>query len=411
MKTIDRKKRLQILFSLAGLAACSLGLIMNVSGIFFNPIAEELNVGIGAVSITSTLTTLSTGFTAVYALKSIQKVSLRKVLILSVAVTILSTFLMAFCKNIWLLYFLSLIRGISSCFFNTPVITSIIGKWFISSRGTFSGIIMAFSGLSGALMSPFLNNIIQHYDYRVALVTCSVMMLIVSLPGILFLHYSPEEEGYLPYQKETNEGSKTEGEDFIGFKSNSSVFVTVLLVSFVCQAICSFCQHLSGYGESIGHDSSIGSLMISMAMIGNIMGKFMIGMLSDLIGALRSGFVLILIFMSGSLFLLVGNNLFWLLAGSLLLGTSYASAVMLSNVAFAVYGSKQYNDAYALITIVINIAGAFSVALIGYAYDFCGSYRFVLAVIICISVIALLAIVWIKRKVDRYALQNKTLIS
>ena len=66
MKTVDFRKKLGILLSCAGLAVCSLGLIINVNGVFFKPISEALGVGRGAVSLTSTLTTLATGFASVY---------------------------------------------------------------------------------------------------------------------------------------------------------------------------------------------------------------------------------------------------------------------------------------------------------------------------------------------------------
>ncbi|MCR4634455.1 MAG: MFS transporter, partial [Erysipelotrichaceae bacterium] len=363
MKTVDFKKKLEILLSCAGLAVCSLGLIINVNGVFFKPISEALGVGRGAISLTSTLTTLATGFASVYALKIVNRSGLKKVLIISVLITVLSTAGIAFSKNLMIIYLLSVIRGIASCFFNTPVVTMIIGNWFITGRGTYSGIVMAFSGLGGAVMSPVLSRIIEKYDYRISLLFSVLMMILVCLPALFFLKASPEEAGYRPYLKEEeNEIRKKQSYEIV-FRKDSLDFFLLMIIAFLCQATCSIAQHLSGYGESLGYLSSQGAFMISVAMIGNISGKFLVGFLSDRIGELKSGLVLVSSFALGLILLFLHNGYLMLLIGSLLLGFSYACAVMLSNVTFAVYGNVQYGDAYGLLTLIINIGGALSVAL------------------------------------------------
>jgi len=353
MKIVDKRKKLELLVSCAGMAICSLGLILNVNGVFFKPIADTLEIGRGAVSITSTLTTLATGFASVWAIQIVKKKSLRKVLIISLAITILSTIGIAFSRNVFTLYLFSLIRGISSCFFNTPIVTAILGNWFHSSRGTYSGMVMAFSGIAGAVMSPVLSRIIEQSNYTIALLVCSLIMLVVSLPAIIFLHFSPEEEGYLPYKDKETEKQKNVSYE-IEYKRNSSLFITLMIIAFLCQTICSLAQHLSGYGESLGFSISQGSWMISMSMIGNIGGKFLTGYLSDRVGEIKAGIILAAGFCFGLLLLGIGSSYYVLLAGSLLLGMSYSSAVMLSNVSFAIYGNRQYGDAYAFLTVVIK---------------------------------------------------------
>ncbi len=398
---VDFKKKLEILLSCAGLAVCSLGLIINVNGVFFRPICEALDVGRGAISLTSTLTTLATGFASVYALKIVNRSGLKKILIISVLVTVLSTVGIAFSKSLMIIYLLSIIRGIASCFFNTPVVTMIIGNWFITGRGTYSGIVMAFSGLGGAVMSPVLSGIIEKYDYRISLLFSALMMILVCLPALFFLKVSPKEAGYRPYLKEEeNEIRKKQSYEIV-FRKDSLDFLLLMAVAFLCQATCSIAQHLSGYGESLGFGSSQGAFLISMAMIGNISGKFLVGFLSDRIGELKSGLVLVSSFALGLILLFLHNGYLMLLIGSLLLGFSYACAVMLSNVTFAVYGNVQYGDAYGLLTLIINIGGALSVALVGYAYDFFHSYRLILISGIVMCIIVILCFIILERRLKK----------
>ena len=399
MKTIDLKKKLEVLISCAGLAICSLGLIINVNGVFFKPLAKALGVGIGTVSITSTLTTLATGLASVYALKIIKIKDFRRVLLLSLSITVASTIGIALCKDLFTVYVLSIIRGIASCFFNTPVVTMIIGNWFISKRGTYSGVVMAFSGFGGALMSPILSNIIERADYRVAMLVCAAAMVLVSLPALFLLKASPQEEGYLPFDDGRQETERKTGSGQQNYSIGSHLFIRLMVVAFLCQSICSIAQHLSGYGESLGLSSSQGAFMISVAMIGNISGKFLVGFMADRIGEIRSGIVLVSGFLFGLLLLVFGKSYILLLIGSLFLGTSYASAVMLSNVTFAIYGNRQYGDAYAMLTLIINIGGAIAVALIGYAYDLSGSYKAILLTAILMCLIVLVSFLKIKKEV------------
>ena len=401
MKTVDFRKKLGILLSCAGLAVCSLGLIINVNGVFFKPISEALGVGRGAVSLTSTLTTLATGFASVYALKIVNRYDLKKILIISVLITVLSTVGIAFSENLLVIYLLSIIRGIASCFFNTPVVTMIIGNWFITGRGTYSGVVMAFSGLGGAVMSPVLSRIIERYDYRISLLFDALLMILVCLPALFFLKASPEEEGYRPYLKGEHSEKQEKRSYGIVFRKDSLVFLLLMTIAFLCQATCSIAQHFSGYGESLGFQSSQGAFMISMAMIGNISGKFLVGLLADRIGELRSGLVLVSSFALGLILLFLSKGYLMLLIGSLLLGFSYACAVMLSNVTFAVYGNSQYSNAYGLLTLIINIGGALSVALVGYAYDFFHSYRLILISGIVMCIIVILCFIILERKLKK----------
>ncbi|MBR0420771.1 MAG: MFS transporter [Erysipelotrichaceae bacterium] len=403
MKNIDRKKRIQVIVSCAGLAASSLGLIINVFGVFFTPLSSALHSGRGTISLASTLTSLFLGFASALTVKTVQEKPLQKVLLLSVTITCLSTIGLAYSKNLLFLYVFSILRGFCASFFTTHVVAFIISRWFISDRGTITGLVMAFSGIAGALMSPILNQIIDLYGYRFALILSAVLIFLFSLPAILTLSSSPEKEGYLPYErKEKQKDGKDGSFKQIEFSRNSSVFISLMIVSFIIQFLCSICQHLSGYGQSLGFSSAQGAMMISAAMIGNISGKFLSGILSDRIGAVKACIVLLIGFLTG-LFILMNfqKEYLLMLVGSLLLGMSYAGAISLSNVCFSLYDSRDYGSAYSTLTIIINTSGAIAVSLIGYAYDVFSSYQPILILCLGMGIIALLCMIYINRKTSK----------
>ena len=157
---------------------------------------------------------------------------------------------------------------------------------------------------------------------------------------------------------------------------------------------------MSGYAESVGESSIVGAVMISAAMMGNITAKFLVGVLSDCIGAVKSAFVLIGAFTIGiSLLCLFQNLEFMLLGGSFVLGTSYACALMLSNITFEIYGTKQYGEAFSILTIILNIGGSIAIAIVGYGYDIFGTYSVIMCSGIVMSVLSVLLLFKISKKI------------
>lgn len=392
-----------VLFSCGGLAASALGLITNVNGIFFKAVSEALGVGRGSVSLAATLTALTTGFLGPASVKTIKAYKLRWVMIISALVTVLSTAALAFVKEIWLFDMLSIVRGGASAFFGIPVVTFLMGNWFVRRRGMLTGVVMSVSGIVGAFMSPVLGFVIERNGYQSAYLICAVLMLLFCLPAMLFLYLDPEEIGLEPYgMDEQGGGQRAEGEKSVyPFRKLSVIYLSLLLTAFLCQSVCSIAQHLAGYAESTGHGSMVGAMMISAAMIGNITAKFGVGTLSDLLGEFKSAFILIGTFLTGMLLLIFcPGQEFMLYIGSCLFGATYACAIMLSNVTFAIYGTGQYGEAYSFLAVILNLGGALAIAAVGYVYDFFQSYNVILwsGLIMILVSLALLIIIQYKMK-------------
>lgn len=406
MKKMDLFQIIKIVISCAGMSACSLGLITNVSGVFFTELANSLHVGQGAVSVGVTLTTITVGIASVFAVKIVNKYAIRPILILSTIITALSTLAMGYASNIWIYYILSILRGISSTFMNTPVITLIIGNWFISKRGVVSGLVMSFSGIAGALISPMLSKVIVNYGYQKAYIITSVLMILVSIPSIVYLENSPEKINYFPYVTEKiNKNTDNHSYNLV-YNKKSLLYVAICIIAFMCQSICSFAQHLSGYGQNAGLSIDKATILISMAMIGNIGGKFIVGLLSDAIGEIKSGIAILSTFTCGLIILYsLKANYIAMAIGALMLGFSYACAIMFSNIIFALYGKEKYGDAYSFLTIIINVASAVSVALIGYGYDLFNEYEPIILIFITMGIISIIGLLVIKKKVRIYEIQ------
>ena len=180
------KKYIQIVMISCGMAAVCLGLCMNIAGLFFTPVSEALNVGRGAVSLSSTLITFSIAITGLFVPKIINENNLKKVVIISSVFSIITPVLLGICNNLILYYFVSLIRGISGGLLSLVLITTLLNNWFIEKNGLVTGITMSFSGLTGALCSPLVNMVINNYGYSYAYFLVGFLTLIFLIPSMFF---------------------------------------------------------------------------------------------------------------------------------------------------------------------------------------------------------------------------------
>lgn len=83
-------------------------------------------------------------------------------------------------------------------------------------------------------------------------------------------------------------------------------------------------QYLSCLATSVGFSVSIGAMMMSFAMIGNILTRLVISIISDILFSIRVAIVMILINISALVLLLIGTNLILLLSSSSVFGSIYS---------------------------------------------------------------------------------------
>ena len=117
-----------------GLAASSIGISINSSGIFYTPVSESLGILRGSFSMHMTIFSLVTAFSAFFIPKIMEKVPYKLILTVSVLVAVLTTGAMAFARTIPVFYLLGAIRGLSTSFFSIVPLTLIINQWFEKSH-------------------------------------------------------------------------------------------------------------------------------------------------------------------------------------------------------------------------------------------------------------------------------------
>ena len=366
-----------------GLSAASIGICFNSLGVFFTPVSAELGVGIGAFAFHVTVSNLLIGLFSTIGMKLVKKYHFRIMVSLGILMAGGATMLMSLGQNIWEFYLLGAVRGIGCSFFALVVITYIIGNWFYEKHGFAVGLTLSFSGLSGAFFNPMLSYLISQVGWRYTYLIAGICIIFLALPGtLLLLEPRPEKKHLLPYGgKMVNnvvQPAQVATAGKVEFFSIS--FIAVAVFATLVPAITGITQHFPGYVESLGSTAAVGAMMISAAMIGNIIFKLLIGLLSDKIGPLNACSVMVSVNLLSLILLILIDpveNQPILLASAFLFGTTYAvGAVGTPLVTRHVFGVEQYASVYPYISMCISLGSATSLTITGLLYDVFGTYQF-----------------------------------
>ena len=366
-----------------GIAASSIGMLTNSAGVFYSPVAAALGVGRGAFALHTSLCTLLAGFLSPVAARLMKKFPIRLLLTIGILFSCGSTALMSVTHSIWGFYVLGLAKGIGFAFCTLMPITTIIGNWFEARRGMATGIALAFSGLGGAIFSPMLTSLIQSVGWEKAYLLSAVIYVVLALPGLLTLHYTPEEIGLAPYggrprplRQESGKAGKTAPKvNVIGPALWFLCFLTLFNT-----AITGIAQHFPGISESWGMASQVGAAMISAGMVGNIVSKLLIGVLSDKIGPFAACRTMMCTNLAAlTILLLVAPRASAVaLAAAFFYGAVYSvSATGLPLLTRRLFG-ENYASAFSVVTLFTNTGSAFSLTIVGLIYDLTGGYTLAL---------------------------------
>ena len=386
-------KHWMVVFLMCCLAASSIGLCTNAIGVFYTPVSQSLNVLKGTFALHATLSTLATALTSLKISRAIKKHSYKKILLIGVILSSGATWLMSYCTSVYAFYILGILRGIGVGIYGMVPITVVITNWFDKKHGLATSLALSFSGLSGAIFSPLLSSWIIHYGWEMTYRFMAVCIFTLVLPALIIpWNIDPQKEDLLPY------GYK-ERKQAIHIQNNK---VNLLTISFICMclftllhtSITGISQHLSGIAVSIQLSATIGATLMSLAMIGNISTKLLIGLLSDLFTPVKAVIIMILTNCISLVLLLIGvihKETLLLYIGSFMFGSIYSvGAVGIPMLTRYFFGNKNYAKTYSVIGFLTNVGSASSLTLIGYLYDFTNSYQIVFIIALCFHLINLI---------------------
>lgn len=361
---MKNKSHLFVLVVCCCIVAASIGMLTNSAGVFFTPIAEDLGVGKGAVSMSLTLANIAYAFGGLMTVKVIHENNFKKMVFLFGTVYAISTALLSIAQSVFLLYVFSLIRGASTGIAGMVLVTILINNHYKEGVGFVTSIALGFSGIAGALLSLVFSWMIGIAGWRLTYVVEGILAFFLYLPCIV---------GPVSLNNRIKEDA-VESKDTTASTTGVvplPIFVLVCAYAFLIASVTALPQHF----PSLASTAAVGSLMVSVTMVMNTAGKIILGAISDKIGAEKAlegygvlvviGLLVLVSFKSHPIFSIVG---------AVLVGLVYAMAavgpVLLSQNLFR----ESYNAYYPKVSLVGTISNALFTTAVGFVYDIANSY-------------------------------------
>jgi MFS family permease len=371
-----------------------MGIVNNCAGIFFKPVCEVLGFSRGQFAAYTSVQAVVIILTLPFAGRLLPKVNLR-VFLSTLAILMCAAFMaMSQFHSIYAWYAAGLFLGLGTGAVALLAPAILIGNWFQDRVGLAMGITMSCSGFGGAIFNPVGSMLIEHYGWRTAYLALGGMALIIMLPFTLFaLRFKPSDMGLKPYVTSATAAVSTQGAaaaaapgELAGISAKiafrSSAFYFLLVFIFGVSIFIAMLQHIPGYASSLEYPPTFGASLLSLSMMGMIIGKIGFGVLNDRIGVYRTAMTGIAMAVLGILCLILGKmGALVFSAGAVLTGIGMAMpTVQNPMIVRDLFGRKEYSAIFSVATMVFSITTAIGVIGIGIAYD--KTHSFLLALIL-----------------------------
>ena len=252
-------------------------------------------------------------------------------------------------------------------------------------------------------MSPVISFLIEEYGWRTAERIVALLPVVVLIPyAIMFFQLHPQDIGLQPYGHQDHQMKKVElvrkNDEPIELESvlRSPVFYTLMvLVPCMCFG-SSFGNYLPSVAQSVGKAAAVGAAISSMCMIGNIVGKLLLGPATDKFGSVSATKLSICVVVVANTSLLgacfTAQNVF-LYVGGFLTGMALSiNSVALPLLVRSVFGNQNYSKIFSYASMASSLSRACATTIAGTLYDISGTYVLSVGLNIILYIIAVFII-------------------
>ena len=375
------------------------GMCLNSVGVYLPFVADSLGVTRGQVSYYMTIQGFGMIIGMYLAGRTIPKMNIKVLLSIATVVMAVCFFLLSGGKSLTRWYVVAIPLGISIAFIAPLPISILISNWFEKQRGFASGIAFAFSGITGAILSPIATKIITTYGWQTSYRVYGILALVFMLPTALFiLETTPEKKGLLPYGIEVSEQAAKKHQKVVAVNYGTSIkdakkmpifYTTVLTAGFLSIA-GGFSQQFPSHAVTMGLDAAVGSTLVSICMVMQLIANVPLGILCDKIGVRLSATLYSAVGGLGAFLLSTCGSSPLMYLGCAMYGIGICQTMVISpQVAREIFGKKDFSQINSIVMIAFALTGAFSHTIYAGLADMRGSYVLSLALAGIFYVIAI----------------------
>ena len=362
-----------------------------ISSLFLAPISQELGTGIGTLSIYYSIISIVQIVWFVYAGKLLNRYDVRWVAAVAVCLQAVGFAALGFMHHVAGWYVLAIPLAMGAGVLVNLLGPVLVNRWFDKNTGTILGIQAAFVGLFGAVLQPVTSNMIQEKGWRAAYFSLGLFALCVMLLAVaFFIRNAPAK---IERDKSLNNNrKKIEKEDLelVKIATHSPAFFALIIFLFAVTGVAVFVQHIPTYGTLLGYSMGRIGMVLSLASVGNAVGSFFIGFLSDRIGALKTCYLILGVWLVAIVGFLFGGRHFMIFMMAAFLNGLVTPSVMVTApiLTTAFFGKTDYEKIYAKVSTGVPLASIFLIPVYGFIYDLTQSNLLVLIILLILLVLA-----------------------
>lgn len=410
MGKVTSKRAWGILAACCAFYAGSMALTSSILGVYMLPVSESIGVTRAEFTFYMTIQGIATlAFLPIVG--NLFNKAKNFSLLMSIGSIALAAgiFCFSFCSAVWqfCLFCLPIAFGMV-CLYSVGGPT-LITNWFAPKhRGKMLGIAAAFSGVGTFVWAPMFTAILQSVGWQTTYMVNAALSLVLTLPFCLFvIKRSPEDCGVAAFGGQDDSSEEAKGAELGVSAKDSLKTAGIYLVELCCLACClgmgfnsslpAICiETFVPLGMTPENAAMIGATLISVAAVGNMIGKIAYGVMVDKLGSR----VTILAFAAFTLFAFLAwsftKSLPFYYVAAFLFGTHNA----LMSVGFPllvrqIYGNRDFAKIWSYVGMPYSVLGSAATAIVGALYQGFGSYSATFIVgavgIAAVGVIALAA--------------------
>jgi MFS transporter, OFA family, oxalate/formate antiporter len=363
--------------------------------VFVAPLEKEFGWKRADTSMVFTIAVFMTGLTFLLAGRIYDKWGPTFCAIAGGVLSSLGFYLSAYTHSLNYLFLIFGVLGGFGAGLGCAVVIPTVGKWFPDKRGLAMGLILGAYGVSSAIFGPLAaNELIPTYGLSATFRILGVTFLVMTMAGALLLKnpppgFRPENWSPTPAQKASSsnceltagEALKTPGFQFVwlGYALGASAGMMIIsqLVPFVVSRGIS--------------STSIASAALLVGALGNVLGRFFSGWMSDALGRLNVLRLMIAVSAVAMPLLAVAGNIWTLYAGVIVVYYCYGTLLSV-NAALCpdFWGTKHVGLINGMMFCAWGTAGIIGPRIGGLLFDKYHNYRIAFDVASLLAVTALI---------------------
>ena len=371
------------------------GLSNNTVSYFISPVSEALGISRAAFnlyySIMSVVTLVCTPFIG----QLLQRVDLRKVMLLGGVVGGMSLMIFSFCPAIQFFYVVAVFFGIVQNGTTNVSAVVIVNRAFSgsSNNGIATGIIMAGTGICSTIMSLILPSFIINYTWRGGYRLEGILWFAMFALAILLVGDVAVAPASGAKQAKGTAVSQPGATYAQAIKSPVLYLLIACVVVLTLDTI--FVQHMPAFFQELGSDAVAAGKIMSVCSIVLIIGKICLGGIYDRMGGIKTVIFNIGCLIIGYYIMLIGGT-FCMWAGALIsVFGMCCTTVLLPLITKHVFGEKEFASIWSMISMSVALGCAIGSPLWGTIYDLFGSYKPAVAIFPIVEAVDLALIIFL----------------